>query len=146
MGLDFYDVVEITESESEKGITTIPGYWEGNINYRFTPEKSLAQAKKHMKKFLSDLKIAKLKTNIYSESYAGMIIDTPLLQKCIKGLKAKVRAKQAWTDVAQFAKLKIPAVNFGPGLSEQCHKENEFADFSLMLEYSQCLFSFLTDA
>ena len=143
MGLDFFDVVEITESETEKGTTTIPGYWVGNVNYRFTPEKSLPQARKYLKKFINDLKITNLHADIYSESYSGMVSDTPFLWDFIKAMKTKVCAKQAWTDVAQFAKLKIPALNFGPGLSEQCHKENEFADFSLVLEYSEKLFSFL---
>lgn len=41
-GVDFFDVIQITESHSEKGRTSVPGYWECNINYRFsrtTPQK-----------------------------------------------------------------------------------------------------------
>ncbi len=145
MGVDFYEVIQLTESESEKGITSLPGYWQGNINFRFTPEKTIPQAKKFINNYLKAVKIKNLTTDIYSASPAGKVITTTLLKKALKQIATPIKAKQAWTDVAQFASLKIPAFNFGPGLVEQCHKKNEFARFDLMKTYSELLINFLTN-
>jgi succinyl-diaminopimelate desuccinylase len=58
----------------------------------------------------------------------------PLVQKLIAAGARGVEPKQAWTDVARFSSLGIPAVNFGPGENAQAHQKNESTSVDLLVE------------
>ncbi|RAP31906.1 succinyl-diaminopimelate desuccinylase [Candidatus Marinamargulisbacteria bacterium SCGC AG-414-C22] len=114
-GLEFLDVISITESESEAGRTTIPGTWTCNLNYRFAPNKTEAEALTYVTNLVKKSLNNDVTITVKDSVYAGNIIETPFSKKVIESLSCDIEAKQAWTDVAQLAKCGVPAFNFGPG-------------------------------
>ena len=70
---------------------------------------------------------------------SGKIINSELLETCVETLAYPVKAKQAWTDVAQLSELGIPCFNCGPGHQSQAHVPNEYASIELITEYQHKL-------
>ena len=128
-GVTFYDVVQITESQSEPGTTTLPGFWECNVNFRYAPIYTPEEAGKHLEELLLRSGVP-ISTKLVSNAYAGRVIESDLFTSFIEAIDTPIEAKQAWTDVAQLTQLGIPAFNYGPGLTQQAHKENEYIKVS----------------
>ena len=136
-GVDFFDVIDITESNSSPGRTTVPDEWGCNINYRFSPNHTLDEARNYVLSLIESLDIDGLVIKELNAVNAGRVIEHPLLDKAKSILT--VEAKQAWTDVAQLSALGICAFNFGPGLQAQAHLPNECVNLSDMIIYEENL-------
>lgn len=126
-GLPFFDVIQLTESQCQPGRTSLPGWWQGNINYRFAPVKDEQTAWQHLQTQLrhTDFDVS---LTLLDSVPAGNVVTNP----CFETLMAHFQAlgverapKQAWTDVAQLTAHGIAAFNFGPGLTAQAHTEDE---------------------
>src|SRR6478735_7740363 len=89
----------------------IPDACEVEVNYRFAPSKSAADAEAHIRNLLAgfDVEI----TDAAEGARPGL--DAPIAQEFVAAVGAEPRPKYGWTDVARFSALGIPAVNYGPG-------------------------------
>ncbi|UPL15167.1 succinyl-diaminopimelate desuccinylase [Microbacterium galbinum] len=99
----------------------IPDACEVEINYRFAPSKSAADAEAHLRSVLAgfDLEVTD------SAEGARPGLDAPIAQQFVAAVGAEPRPKYGWTDVARFSALGIPAVNYGPGDPHLAHHDEE---------------------
>jgi succinyl-diaminopimelate desuccinylase len=130
-GLLFKEVITPTLANGGRGRNVVPDRFELNVNYRFapgrTPEEALSE--------LTALVAGRAKVQATDLSPAGRPHrDHPLVKKLAEAGVRAVERKQAWTDVARFDQVGVPAVNLGPGLNAQAHQPNEYTELPLLAE------------
>lgn len=99
----------------------IPDACEVEVNYRFAPNKSAADAEAHLRGVLAgfDVEI----TDAAEGARPGL--DAEIAKQFVAAVGAEPRPKYGWTDVARFSALGIPAVNYGPGDPHLAHHDEE---------------------
>ena len=101
----------------------VPEAFTVNVNYRFAPDKDLAGAQAR----IEDLVDGRATVEVVDRAPAGRPHrDAVLVRQFVKSVAAAVEPKQAWTDVARFSEVGVPALNYGPGLTAQAHQAGEY--------------------
>ena len=108
----------------------IPAECIVTINYRYAPDKGLADALAVVARVLGAAGVEGIVTEVVDHGEACRPgLEAPLARSFIDavartGVPAPT-AKFGWTDVARFGSLGIPAVNNGPGDAELAHADDE---------------------
>ena len=103
----------------------VPDACTVTINFRFAPDRSEEQALAHVQEVLAPYAV----TLVDSAPGALPGLHAPAARDFVTAADAgPPRAKYGWTDVARFAALGIPAVNFGPGDPNLAHTREESID------------------
>jgi succinyl-diaminopimelate desuccinylase len=122
-GLTWKNVTSATLGEGGRARNIIPDTFELNLNSRFGPSTSVQQAQRN----LLELVAGEAEVEFVDVSPAAPPLrHHPLVAALAESGVLAIEPKQAWTDVARFAGLGIPAVNFGPGVQAQAHQKNEW--------------------
>ncbi|WP_246186698.1 succinyl-diaminopimelate desuccinylase [Microlunatus speluncae] len=100
----------------------VPDRCEVLINYRFAPDKDLAAAEAYLREVLAGYEC----TVVDGAPGARPGLDQPIAAEFVAAVGGEVQPKYGWTDVARFAELGVPAVNFGPGDPNKAHADDEF--------------------
>ena len=117
----------------------IPDECVVTVNFRYAPDRDSAAAEQHVRE-------------VFAEHEASVVdgapaarpgLEHPLVKEFVAASGREPRAKYGWTDVARFAELGIPAVNFGPGDPGLAHKPEERVSVAGIHEAEQVLFGFL---
>jgi|SRR5665648_18088 len=141
-GLDYHEALSAVGIRGGTAGNVIPDECVVTINYRFAPNKSGAQALAHVCELF--------------EGYAVELTDTadgarpglylPAALAFVEALAVPVHAKEGWTDVARFAALSIPAVNFGPGDPNWAHHDHEHCPVHQLVDAEAALLRWLDSA
>ncbi len=91
------------------------------VNYRFAPSRDAAAATAHVESVFPGMDV--VVTDLAEGARPGL--DDPLAQAFVAAVDGVPEPKYGWTDVARFAALGIPAVNYGPGDPLLAHADDE---------------------
>ncbi|MBS6948821.1 MAG: succinyl-diaminopimelate desuccinylase [Bifidobacterium scardovii] len=153
-GLVYREGVNATLISGGKGTNVIPDECRVHVNYRFAPDKTLAEAKALMIGADAGAELGNGEHVATGGMFEGFGIemkdespsarpgmDSPLAASLARLVKERTGreplAKLGWTDVARFAILGIPAVNLGAGSPLLAHKHDEQlpeSDLALMAD------------
>lgn len=126
-GLLYRTVTSCTMAHGGRARNIIPDRFTLNVNHRFSPDTSLEAAQRDLESLVD----GRAEIRFVDLSPAALPHAThPLVVLLRESGVVAVEPKQAWTDVARFASLGIPALNFGPGEQSQAHQRNEWTSLA----------------
>ncbi|WP_129852642.1 succinyl-diaminopimelate desuccinylase [Bifidobacterium pseudolongum] len=141
-GLIYQEGLNATLISGGNGTNVIPSECRVHVNYRFAPNKTLAEAKALMIGEGAESELGNGEHPATGGFFHGFDIEMrdespsarpgmsdPLVQSLVKLVEERTGrqplAKLGWTDVARFSQLGVPAVNLGAGSPLLAHKNNE---------------------
>lgn len=101
----------------------IPDAASVTVNFRFAPDRSPQAALAHVREVFDGIDVDVEQTDAAAGALPGL--QHPGAAALVAAAGGLVRAKYGWTDVARFAALGIPAVNYGPGDPDVAHRRDE---------------------
>lgn len=143
-GLDYREGLNAVLIAGGAAGNVIPDRCVVTVNYRFAPSRSVEEATAHVRDVLDGFEV----TVVDAAAGARPGLDDPAARTFVDAVlgatgRAPV-AKLGWTDVARFAALGIPAVNFGPGDPLLAHTADERCPVAQVEQVHAALRAWLT--
>ncbi len=139
-GLDYREGLSAVGISGGVAGNVIPDEAALTVNYRFAPDKNVAQARAHVEEVFAGFDV------VVTDSAEGARpgLNAAIAQDFVAAVGAEPMPKYGWTDVARFSALGIPAVNFGPGDPSLAHTDDERVLTAQIVECERALRSWLT--
>ncbi len=118
----------------------IPDECVVTVNFRFAPDRSPEQAQEHVREVFADWEVTV--TDVIGGARPGLA--EPAAASFVTAVGGTPRAKLGWTDVARFASLGIPAVNYGPGDPQLAHRADEHVQIAAIADCETRMLAWLT--
>ena len=118
-GLEYREGLNAVKVSGGIANNVIPDEVVMNVNYRYAPTRTAAEAEAHVREVFSGYEVKIL------DNTAGAMPGLERLGDLVELCGGHVAPKFGWTDVARFYALGIPAVNMGPGDPMLAHARNE---------------------
>jgi succinyl-diaminopimelate desuccinylase len=118
----------------------IPDRCVVTVNYRFAPDRSVADAQAHLRELFAGYPV----TVTDASPAARPGLGHPAAADFIAAVGGTPGPKYGWTDVARFSELGVPAVNYGPGDPSFAHKDDEHCPAAQIVECERAMLRWLT--
>jgi len=119
----------------------IPDECVVTVNYRFAPDRGAEEAEAYLREVFADYDVTITDVAIGARPGLGH----PAAASLLAAVGGEPRAKLGWTDVARFAALGLPAVNYGPGDPQLAHAPDERVDVTQIAQCEARMRAWLTD-
>jgi succinyl-diaminopimelate desuccinylase len=119
-GLVYREVLSVVRVEGGIAANVVPARASAELNFRYAPGRSKAQAETRLRELVPDGELHVL----HNSPAAPPALRNPFVEH-LRELVPDVAPKQAWTPVAQFAEQGIDAINYGPGATAYAHRQDE---------------------
>jgi len=142
-GLEYREGLQAVGIEGGVAGNVVPDRCTVLVNHRFAPDRSEAQALAHVREVFAGFEVRL----VDSAPGARPGLDRPAAARfaaLVEPVAGPARAKYGWTDVARFAALGIPALNFGPGDPTRAHTAAEAVPTAQIVACERLLRSWLT--
>jgi succinyl-diaminopimelate desuccinylase len=123
-GLRYHEGLNAVAIRGGVAGNVVPDECVVTVNYRFAPDRDAAQAEDYVRSLVPAWPVRVL--DVAEGARPGLA--RPAAAAFVAAIGGTPRAKLGWTDVARFAALGIPAVNYGPGISEIAHTPDEYVE------------------
>lgn len=102
----------------------VPDECEIEVNLRFAPDRTEKQAVEYVQEVFDGFDVE------VTDSAPGAMpgLTAQVARDFLTAIGAEPNAKLGWTDVARFASLGIPALNYGPGDPSLAHAPDEHVE------------------
>jgi succinyl-diaminopimelate desuccinylase len=134
-GLTYHEGLNAVFVEGGVAGNVVPDRCVLTVNYRFAPDRSEAEAEAFLRDFFAGYDVE------VTDSAPGALpgLDRPAAKAFVDATGTEPGPKFGWTDVARFAGLGIPAVNYGPGDPLLAHKQEEHVTTAQLAECERVL-------
>jgi succinyl-diaminopimelate desuccinylase len=121
-GLEYREGLNAVSITGGVAGNVIPDECVVTVNYRFAPTLTPDLAIRHMNTVFDGFDVRVV--DVAPGAMPGL--SHPAAEAFVARVGAAPRPKFGWTDVARFAALGIPAVNYGPGDPSLAHTREEY--------------------
>ena len=137
-GLVFREVVSVVGIHGGIAQNVVPDRAEAEINYRYAPNRSPADAEACLRELAGEAVLE----DLANSPPAHVAANTPLVNRLRAAGDFALEPKQAWTPVAEFAARGLDAVNFGPGATRYAHRRDERVEVAELVRSYESLARF----
>ncbi len=139
-GLQYHEGLNAVHIQGGVAGNVIPDECVIDINHRFAPDRSVDEAYAYLREVFAGYEL-----EIRDQAPGARPgLDQPAAAEFLAVVGKEPAAKYGWTDVARFAELGIPAVNYAPGDPLLAHTDEEHVPVAEIRECERVLAAWLS--